>query len=93
MVSLGRVLLCGDKCLSNPNAGASKHHLELEGPDATVGDLKALIEGITEVPSDAQKIIFKGKHRPWSVHGLHVEISSGVLFCGGKSVAGERGGL
>lgn len=47
--------------LSNqPNTGASKHHLELEGPDATVGDLKALLEGITEVPSDAQKIIFKG---------------------------------
>ena len=44
-----------------PSAGASKHHLELEGPDATVGDLKALIERITEVPSDAQKIIFKGK--------------------------------
>ena len=56
--------------------------MELEGPDATVGDLKALIEGITEVVCDAQKIIFKGKHRPSSVHGLHVEISSGILFYG-----------
>ena len=40
--------------------GASKHHLELDGPNSTVNDLKVLLERLTEVPLDAQKIIFKG---------------------------------
>ena len=41
--------------------GASKHKMVLEGPNATVNDLKVQIEEITEVPSDMQKIIFKGE--------------------------------
>ena len=43
-------------------AGESKHKLKLEGPSATVDDLKVLIQGTTEVPPEAQKIIFKGEH-------------------------------
>ena len=35
--------------------------MDLEGPNATVDDLKALLEKETEVPPDLQKIIFKGE--------------------------------
>ena len=34
--------------------------MELEGPLDTVDDLKKLIQDVTEVPADSQKIIFKG---------------------------------
>ena len=34
--------------------------MELEGPLATVDDLKKMIQDVTEVPTDSQKIIFKG---------------------------------
>ena len=47
-------------CRPLPITGASKHKIELDGPNATVDDLKAVIEQTTEVPLDAQKIIFKG---------------------------------
>ena len=40
--------------------GASKLKVELEGPLDTVDDLKKLIQDVTEVPADSQKIIFKG---------------------------------
>ena len=42
------------------HSGANKLKVELDGPLATVNDLKGLIKEVTEVPTDSQKIIFKG---------------------------------
>lgn len=49
------------ECVDPYHTGASKHKVDLEGPNATVDDLKALLEKETEVPPDLQKIIFKGE--------------------------------
>ena len=41
---------------------ASKEHVEIEiEDDATVFDLKSKIEELSELPSDKQKLIFKGR--------------------------------
>ena len=43
--------------------GSDKHHVEVSGPDHTVGQLLQSLHDITEIPTTAQKIIFKGTHQ------------------------------
>lgn len=40
--------------------GSDKHRVEVTGPDYTVGQLRHTLHDITQVPREAQKIIFKG---------------------------------
>ena len=40
--------------------GSDKHQVEVSGPEYTVGQLLQRLAEITEIPTSAQKVIFKG---------------------------------
>lgn len=42
------------------DVGSDKHKVEVTGPEHTVGQLTHTLHEITQVPTEAQKIIFKG---------------------------------
>ena len=55
-------LLAGSKMVNAVMlpAGSDKHQIKVPGPEYTVGQLLERLAEITEIPTSAQKVIFKG---------------------------------